>query len=226
MAFKGSGRPSAYKTKGGDRVSGATTILSNFTNPGGLVHWAFKNGQKHPEWRTPYDQSDDAKDAGTVAHAMVEAWIHGEDPNSHLQLLDNRRDVQDAAAKAFENFLEWWAGSGLRIQATELALVSETGGYGGTIDAIALDAKGRLVILDWKTANSLYADHLTQVAAYGMLYEETHPGVRVEGHHVCLFHKEHAQFGHHWFEDLSEGRQLFRLLAQAQPLKKALEKRT
>lgn len=225
MALKGSGRPSAYRTKSGERVTGVTTILGQFTNPGGLVHWAFKNGQKHPEWRTPYEKSDDAMEAGTVAHMMVESWIHDEDPNQHLALLDNRRDVQEAAAKAFENFLEWFNSSGLRIQATELALVSETGLYGGTIDAVALDAKDRVVILDWKTSNSIYADHLTQVAAYGMLYEETHPGVKVEGYHVCVFHKEHAQFSHYWFEDLTEGRQLFRLLAQAHPLKKALEKR-
>lgn len=225
MAFKGNGRPSQYKTSDGTKVSGVTTILGNFTNPGGLVHWAFKTGKEHPDWSSPYQKSDDAKDAGTTAHAMVEAWIHGEDPNTHLQLLDNRRDVQEAAAKAFENFLEWWNGSGLRIQATEVAVVSDSGLYGGTIDAIALDQKDRVVIIDWKTSNSLYADHVTQVAAYGELWEQTHPGVQVGGYHVCLFHKEHAQFGHHWFEDLTEARQLFRLLAQAHQLKKAVEKR-
>ncbi len=225
MAFKGDGRPKQYRANGA-RVSGVTTILGNFTNPGGLVHWAFKTGQEHPDWPNPYQKSDDAKDAGTLAHAMVEKWIHGDDPNEELALYDNQRDVQEQAAKAFSNFLEWFEASGITISATEVNLSSDAMNFGGTIDAVGMDSKGRICILDWKTAARVYADHVTQVAAYGMLWEENHPGVTIDGgYHVLTFHKEHAQFAHHWWESLDEARELFTLLAQAQPLKKAIEKR-
>jgi len=43
--------------------------------------------------------------------------------------------------------------------------VAHTDGYAGTIDAVAIKGD-ELVIVDWKTSNGLYAEHMLQVSAY------------------------------------------------------------
>lgn len=223
MAFKGKGRQNYKNSRG--RVSGVTTILGNFTNPGGLVYWAFKQGQAHPQATNVYATSD-AAEAGTVVHEMIESWLHDEDPNTNLVKLDNQPATQKQVVNCFENFLEWWNNSGLRIVATEVPIVSEEYDVGGCVDAVCMDSQDRVCIVDWKTANGLYRDHLCQVAGYGLLWEETHPGVKIDGgYHICRYPKDNPDFHHHHFGDLDEARELFKLLVQAQPLAKAVEKR-
>lgn len=224
MTFKGTGRSAVYKSSQG-RVPSVTTILGKFTEPGGLIHWAFKNGQAHPEWSNPYEAGE--AQAGTTVHLMVEKWIHKEDPNGALMLLDNDPALQAQAKRCFENFLEWWDMSGLRISATEVPMVSEELGIGGTVDAVALDKQDRVAIIDWTTSNGLYADKIIQTATYGILWEETHPGVKIDGgYHICRYPRENPDFHHHHFGELDEAQELMRLLRQCYDLKKSVEKRT
>lgn len=224
MPFKGAGRPPVYKVNG-KRVPGVTTILGNFTNPGGLVFWAFKQGKEHPEWNDPYGGG--AAEIGTVCHSMVEQWIHGDDPNVALAVLDNEPEKRAGALKAYENFLEWWDMTGLRISATEVPITcSAGGGYGGTLDAIALDRQDRVCVIDWKTSKSIYPDNLCQVAAYGQAWEEMHPGVKINGgYHIARFAKEYPDFGHYHFEELDDARNLFNLLSEAHQVQKLVKKR-
>jgi len=60
----------------GKRVPGVTTILGKYKEAGGLIHWAWDLGMQNIDYRKV---RDDAADAGTLAHAMVEATIRSTD---------------------------------------------------------------------------------------------------------------------------------------------------
>lgn len=77
----------------------------------------------------------------------------------------------------------------LQIIEVEKVLYSEKYGYAGTVDAIGArtgsDSYG-IVILDWKTSNSLHPEYAMQVSAYAKAWEELHdsPGAVKEAHVV------------------------------------------
>ena len=54
---------------------------------------------------------------------------------------------------------------------SELRLISEEYQYGGTADCIA-KVDGETVLIDFKTSNGVYAEHLIQLAAYKNVIEE------------------------------------------------------
>src|SRR5215813_3071514 len=58
----------------GVRVPGVTTVISTSLgwNKGALMHWAWSEGKEGRNYR---DTQQSAADAGTLAHAMVEARI-------------------------------------------------------------------------------------------------------------------------------------------------------
>ena len=59
----------------------------------------------------------------------------------------------------------------LRVLATEGKVWSEKYKYQGTLDCIGFLGK-KLVIIDWKTSNAIYADMGLQLVAYAKAYEE------------------------------------------------------
>src|SRR5690606_27752568 len=75
------------------------------------------------------------------------------------------------ATSGVEAFQEWRSQVRFELVETEVPLVSELYRYGGTLDAVAR-VNGRLVLLDWKSGNRVYPDHVVQVAAYRQLLRE------------------------------------------------------
>ena len=205
----------------GKRVPGVTTVIGTNLgwNKGQLMHWAFNQGKEGRE--TLYEVRDKAAEAGTLAHEMVEAHIKGYEMPDMTKYPE---DIADLASRAYRNYLEWEANVNLRIVETELSLVSNRYKYGGTIDAIALVGM-RLIVTDWKTSNGLYPDHLIQLAAYGQLITEN-TDFDITGYHLIRFDKEHGDFAHHFFDDLSDGWETFTHLLKLHELKKRLERRT
>ncbi len=69
-----------YKNKEGQRVPGVTTIIGRFKDSGGLMFWACEQGKaiERGEIDKLYDKRDEAAEAGTIAHALVEMHISGE----------------------------------------------------------------------------------------------------------------------------------------------------
>ena len=83
---------------------------------------------------------------------------------------------------------------GLRVRIllaheTELSLVSETHGYGGTLDAL-LAVDGRPLLVDFKTSSRIFDDHLFQLAAYHHLLIEN--GYTVDGAMVLRLSRDVA----------------------------------
>lgn len=213
-----------YFLKDGTRVPGTTTVIGRFKESGALIAWAYKRGKDGLDL---YESRDKAAELGTIVHEMVEAYVKGEDVTRTIieSSLSNNDDAK-AVYSAYDAFLEWFESNKFEIVGQEMQLVSEAYKFGGTPDAIARDSKGRLVLLDWKTSDGVYSDHLVQLGAYRILWNECNPDNPLTGgSHLCRFAKAHGDFAHHYFPDLSDAERQFILFREAYDLDKSLKKR-
>ncbi len=212
-----------YRLKDGTRVPGVTTIIGRFKDSGGLLWWAFEQGQKFERGEISglYEKRDQAAEAGTLCHDMVEAHIRKwEMPD--LEKYDP--ELVLLAQQGFENYIRWEKTTNIEVVETEKSLVSERYGYAGTPDAIMAD--GQLSIGDWKTSNGVYVDMIIQLAAYKNLWEENYPDRLITGgFHLCRFSKENADFTHHFWAELDDAWEQFKLFLRAYHIDKKLKKR-
>ncbi|HYF29437.1 MAG TPA: PD-(D/E)XK nuclease family protein [Candidatus Paceibacterota bacterium] len=205
-----------YYLASGERVPSVTTVLSRFKDAGGLIHWAWALGKEGKDYR---EERDKAADAGTMAHAAVEAWIHGQ-PVS----FEGDPEVCAKARTAFGAFLEWARQTHLQVTHTEVPLVSEKYKFGGTFDALLI--QGKRSMGDWKSSNNCYPEYLVQVAAYGKLWEENNPEQPIEGgYHLLRFDKTYGDFHHHWWGELDRAWDAFLHLRALYEIQKELTKR-
>lgn len=212
-----------YKNAAGKRVPGVTTIIGRFKDSGGLLWWAFEQGKcaERGEIDSLYDKRDAAGDAGTLAHALVEAHING---LALPEVPDSEMGTQ--AWQGYQNYLRWAEDNKIKVISQEMGMVSEEYQFGGCPDALGIDSRGLLCLLDWKTSNGVYQDYLIQIAAYKHLWEENNPMEPIEGGlHLLRFSKEHADFSHHYWSDLSEAWEQFKLFRAAYDIDKMLKKR-
>ena len=216
------GRPAGGlypKLEDGTRPPSVTGICKNDCE--GLVYWAWKLGTEGKDYRKV---RDDAASAGTIAHELVEASIKGE-----VYDWESKRDCSDevrlAALQGFRAYQSWAEQSKLEVISTEVPLVSQAYRFAGTFDALGrLGGSEQVYLLDWKTSASIYPEYLMQIAAYKQLVEEN--GIaKIEGFHLCRFAKEHGDFSHHYFPDLSDAWEAFQLKRKLYDLMGALKKR-
>lgn len=205
-----------YFLADGTRVPSVTTVIGRFKEAGGLIHWAWNLGKEGKDYREVRDR---AADAGTMAHAAVEAWIHDQP-----FVFEGSPEICDKAKVSFGAFLEWAEQTQLKVTQTELPLVSERHKFGGTFDAI-LVRNGRAVG-DWKSSNAIYGEYLVQVAAYGELWKENFPDQPITaGYHLLRFDKTYGDFKHHWWSDLSRAWEAFLHLRALYDIDKELKAR-
>jgi hypothetical protein len=210
---------------GGQKVPGVTTIIGRFKDSGGLLFWAFEQGKaaERGEINALYDKRDEAAEAGTLAHSLVEANIHG-DPIPDLSAYP--AEITAQAKQGYENYLRWQDDNKIEIVKQEMELVSAVHLFGGCPDAIGKDSRGALCILDWKTSNGVYQDYLIQIAAYNQLWLENNPNEPLTGgFHLLRFSKEHADFAHHYWSELDDAWRQFVLFREAYEIDKRLKKR-
>ena len=211
-----------YFLKDGTRVPGTTTVIGRFKESGALIAWAYKRGKDGLDL---YESRDKAAELGTIVHEMVQEYVGGNDPSLIIPGTLTNAD-RNAIDSAFEAFLEWFEAGSFTIVEQEMQLVSETYKFGGTPDAVARDSKGRLVLIDFKTSDGVYSDHLVQLGAYRILWNECNPDNPLTGgSHLCRFAKAHGDFAHHYFPDLSDAERQFILFREAYDLDKSLKKR-
>lgn len=215
-----------YFLKDGTRVPGTTTILSRFKESGGLMHWAFRQGQSGASHL--YEEAEKAADIGTCAHGMVERHIQGV-PADEIEIYAQDTLIDsgmcDKARVAYGAYLSWAENFKVEIHSQEVLLVSESYKYGGTPDAIGTIG-GQTVLLDWKTSNGVYTDYLIQLAAYAQLWNENNPDDPITGgHHLLRFAKDSGDFAHHYYPNLDEAWEQFVLFRAAYEIDKQLKKR-
>jgi hypothetical protein len=205
-----------YKLADGTRVPSVTTVLGRFKDAGPLMYWAWQCGVDGKDFRKVRDE---AADAGTLAHAAVEAWVKRQD-----FVFTGEPSVVERAQKAFGAFLEWADQTKLTVDKTELPLISERFKFGGTFDAILLGTKRAMG--DWKSSNGVYGEYLAQLAAYGQLWKENFPDQPIEGgFHLLRFDKTHGDFTHKWWGELEAGWEYFLRLREAYEFDKELKAR-
>ncbi len=193
-----------------------TTIISCAKDSGGLIHWAWNLGMQGKDYRV---ERDTAADAGTLAHAAVDNWIHGKPV-----VFEGTEEVCAKARKSFGAFVEWANQTQLKATHTEMPLVSEAHAYGGTFDALLVREKRSMG--DWKSSNKCYPEYLIQVAAYGKLWEANYPNEPIEGgFHLLRFDKTFGDFHHHWWGELDRAWDAFLHLRELYEIKKELTKR-
>jgi len=185
------GRPIVYRTTDGKRVPSVTTIIKQIGWGGeGLIYWANQQGLEN---KTLEEARERVTGPGTVAHAMIEAAQHGLD-------LDTGKVDKDVLAEAKRSFYNWHAWDDAHVKdrlSVEGAIVSDTLLFGGTHDLIYVSHQGEVCMLDFKTGNGVYPDHVVQIAGYGMLWNESHPDRQIQRYEVLRIHKDNAAMGWH-----------------------------
>lgn len=207
-----------YVNAGGVVVPGTTTVIGQNLgwNKGALMGWAYNQGKVGVPMR---ETAQKAADAGTIGHYLIDCEIRGIKP----EISQFQKELLDKAETAYLNFLEWQKVVSFKSIITEIHLVSEKYQYGATPDCIA-EISGKLCLLDWKTGNGVYEDHIIQLAAYRQAWEENKPELPLEGgFHLLRIDKETAAFDHHYRHALPEAFEAFLCLLKLHNLKKKIK---
>lgn len=216
------GRPKAgYRNAQGKRVPGVTTIIGRFKESGGLIQWAYQCGLDGLDINKV---RDDAADAGTACHDMIDRHLHQSDCPVTWP-----KAIAAKAEHAFLAYLEWAEQSKLQLVASEHSLVSEKHQFGGTFDAVLTN--GQLRLLDYKTSAGIYVDMVIQVAGgYSLLWQEHHPDQPLQGMDLLRVSKpktndDPVSFEHrHWSAEIFPiAQRHFILLREAYELDKRLK---
>ena len=139
----------------------------------------------------PRDKLEEAGDVGKLAHTWLEFYIKSvialdkaEDESArveHSQAIESKLanlPGDERAANCVKAALAWMKAHNVKWIETERKIYSKKYGYAGTTDGLALvssctdkeccseEFSNRLSIIDWKSSNYLYVEHLYQTAAY------------------------------------------------------------
>lgn len=209
-----------YKVDG-KRVPSVTTIIGILDKPA-LFHWAAEMGLKGIDPRT---YRDDKADVGTIAHAMIEAHLLGQDPVSKGHAVCKDKLLWPEAETAFGAYLKWRESFEVRVVATEIKMESALYRCGGCPDLVGF-AGDELRLFDWKTSGGIYDSHVIQVAAYVGMWNERHPGDIIRRAHILRFDRETGEYAHHEIDQrrLSYALELFAMLRNVYDTKKIVDR--
>ncbi len=171
-----------------DLLPSVTTVLKIIDRSGPLVGWAKKTAlesvrsalheyaagpfvkkEVYDLWvagiieaakQSPEKERDEAAEAGTSAHELIAELLHGREP-----------DIPDPLAPAVRGGLAFVRDYQLELVASEVSIWHPQRHYAGTVDLVARNKAGELVVADWKRSKGLYAEHAYQVAGYANAIE-------------------------------------------------------
>ena len=179
-----------YRVSGfDDLLPSVTTCLKIIDKSGPLVGWAknvtlekvraelldyaagpFPDRDDYRTWvdgvlvqakARPDQVRDEAADAGTTAHNLIADILEGGNPS-----------IPEVLAPAVQGAMEFLSDYTLTAEVTEEPVWHPVCEYAGTVDCIARDPDGRLVIVDWKRAKGIYPEYAYQVGAYAQAVME------------------------------------------------------
>jgi len=208
-----------YTNSAGQPIPGVGDINGRFMDRSRLLYWAFNRGKEGR--KKLYDDSD--INIGTAVHNMAEADLRGDpqkDIDYYFGVTFPDPEERAKAERSFAAFKEWRREFHVRPYAQEVSLVSERLQVGGTLDTVAVIRNG-LGLVEFKTSAEVYEDHLMQMGAYSLLWEECHPKEPLtSGYHLILLPKDGAPSRHREYtlEALTPFRAKFKLYRQAYDL--------
>ncbi len=209
-----------YKLKDGTSVSGVTTVISGNLgwNTRPLMHWSWQQGMDGKDYK---EVSKEAADAGSLVHKQIE---HDLKDKGMVDVSKYTPDVIQKAKTAYEAWLEWKELVDFKILESEKSLISELYGFGGTIDIAAI--KKKTAIVDLKTSNATYPDHIIQIASYGQLWNENYPDNPIQAYYLLRLGKEDGSFHYSYWPELSNAWNAFKHLLELHKLQKVLKRMT
>jgi hypothetical protein len=205
-----------YFNAAGQPIPATGDINGRFMDRSRLLYWAFNRGKQG--CAKLYE--NDALDIGSCVHTMAELDLKGaEDDRIMFYARTTLTDPEqlEKALISFRAFRQWRAEFHVEAYVQEASLVSERYQFGGTLDTIAIIRGGR-GLLEFKTSAEVYEDHLMQMAAYSILWEETHPDEPLTaGYHLILLPKDGSKPIHREYtrEQIEPYRAKFLLYRQA-----------
>ena len=158
-----------YKNKEGVRLPSVTTITGILSKRALLV-WANNIGLQGIIMK---DYVDNLADIGTLAHHMVSSRIKKAEP-----VFDKYSSEQiELAKQCYLKYVVWESRNNVEYIDSELSLISEKHGFGGTLD-IPMVLNGKKTLVDLKTGKAVYDDYFLQVAGgYLLLSDENSLGI-------------------------------------------------
>lgn len=159
--------------------------------------------------KQPRFVKESAARIGSAAHKTFDAIL--------------RLEKEPGTTPFLDSFMYWLSKERLKIVAGDTKVASIFYGYGGSLDALAVDENGDYVIIDFKTGNSIYDTHALQIAAYAQAFTETYSlGYLPEGV-VVRYVKEKKKFErceirsiHDSFQAFSTAFDLLKLMERTQ----------
>lgn len=150
-----------------------------------------------------YEKRDRAAEAGTLAHSYVEHHLKGLPDPSVVGIVE---PIVKKAEGCYVAYLEWERSHKFKMVHSELSLVSNINGFGGTLDIGAV--LGEMCIVDIKTSKAIYpASMLPQISAYAHLYNENYEN-KIKGFHIIRLGEE-GDFEHRYWPELDDAWEIF-----------------
>lgn len=122
--------------------------------------------------------SDEAKNIGKKTHEFAHQlfWFMKDNPGKPIEMEVDEDIMEPAGA-----LVKWVQKNEVKPITMEERIYSiDFGGYGGTLDLVAI-VNGRLLIIDAKTSKAIYPEYPLQAAAYKNGYSERNPGAVIDG---------------------------------------------
>lgn len=181
-----------YKLKDGSTVGGCSTIAKLGDSFEGLIRWANQMGLKGIDSSKFRDKT---ADIGSLSHFMMSCFLDNIEPD--LREYDDK-DIAKAEL-GYKKFLTFWEREKLTVVASEIQLVSELYRYGGTLDIVARDEFGDLLICEGKSSKAVYWSHKCQLGGQEGLWNETHDEQISRRAILRIPPTEEGEFQVHWF---------------------------
>lgn len=134
-------------------------------------------------------ERDGAASIGTAAHDALESYVNNNYEGEAVDYLKMDNNKAIAATRSGQKALEE---EDIEPIAAELIVGSESIGVAGTLDLICI-WDDELVIVDWKTSNSISDNYAIQIATYAGLFEEM-TGLGVDGCKIIKLSKKSAKY--------------------------------
>jgi hypothetical protein len=186
-----------YKNAAGKKIPSQSSIKSQIGwGSGGLSYWHWKQGSEGVVWADIYKT---ATVPGTIAHLMIEHFLHGTEPDLGPYTVE---DIEKAytAFQGFDSWMKQWKVESVHIEPN---LISEEYQFGGTPDLIC-KIQGKWALADWKTGR-VYESLFVQMEAYRRLIHENY-GIILDEYHCLRIPKNEdvVTFHHHRWDKLPE----------------------
>jgi len=134
-------------------------------------------------------ERDVAASIGTAAHNALEDYINSGFEGKALDYLETENIKAVAATRSGQKCLDE---EDIEAISAELVVGSEKVGVAGTLDLLCL-WDGKLMIVDWKTSNSISDNYAMQIATYACLLEEM-TGLKIDGARIVKLEKSRAKY--------------------------------